>query len=108
MKLSRPAHDEDRQTPPRRSCWRFVPALAAAGLLASAAPDAARACSVCFGDPESQMAISATRGVLVLLGFIGLVLASIATIGGCWIVRAQRLHAANRDPNSARSLFFSE
>lgn len=91
-----------------RALRRRLPALLAVGILLVLAPDPARACSVCFGDPDSQMTIGAQRGVLILLGFIGLVLGSIATIGGCWIVRANRLHAANRQPHSAKSLFLSE
>lgn len=77
-------------------------------MLLACGPETARACSVCFGDPDSQMAISATRGVLVLLGFIAVVLGSIAAIGGCWIARAHKLHAANRDETAAKSLFLSE
>ena len=36
------------------------------------------ACSVCFGDPESPMTKGMAAGILVLLGFIGTVLAGIS------------------------------
>lgn len=71
-------------------------------ILACAAP--AQACSVCFGDPNSSMSQAAVRGVFVLLGVIGLVLGGIATIGGCWIVRAARATPAHR----RKSLFLAE
>lgn len=56
-----------------------------------ALPDLARACSVCFGDPESPMAQGAVAGVYVMIGFIGFVLLMIASTGVFWLVRSRRL-----------------
>ena len=80
--------------------------LTAAALLLGAGTQLASACPVCFGDPEAPLVQAAGRGMLVMLGFIGFVLISVATIGGCWIVRAHRLNAA--DKNGPKSLFLSE
>ncbi len=80
--------------------------LAAAALILLATAPFAQACPVCFGDPDSAMAQSASTGILVLFGFIAFVLGSIVTIGGCWIVRARKLHAAAE--NGPKSLFLSE
>ena len=38
-----------------------------------ALPVIAPACSVCLGDPDSQMATGVNNGILVLLGFVGFV-----------------------------------
>ncbi len=80
--------------------------LAAAALILLATTQFARACPVCFGDPDSTMAQSAGTGILVLFGFIAFVLGSIVTVGGCWIVRAHKLNAAAE--NGPKSLFWSE
>ncbi len=80
--------------------------LAVAALILLATAQSARACPVCFGDPDSAMAQSAGTGILVLLGFIAFVLGSIVTVGGCWIVRARKIHAAAE--NGPKSLFLSE
>ena len=72
-------------------------ALAVAALILLATTQTAQACSVCFGDPDSPMVQSAGAGILVLLGFIAFVLGSIVTVGGCWIVRARKLHAASEN-----------
>ena len=81
-------------------------ALAVAALILLTAAQSAMACPVCFGAPDSPMVQSAGTGILVLLGCIAFVLGSIVTIGGCWIVRARKLHAA--DENGPKSLFWSE
>ncbi|HRX84443.1 MAG TPA: hypothetical protein P5572_05425 [Phycisphaerae bacterium] len=60
-------------------------------LLVLVAPQAARACAVCFGDPNSDMAKSAVRGVAFMIGVTVFMLLSIASIAGVWIVRANRL-----------------
>jgi len=49
------------------------------------------ACSVCFGDPDSDMAKGAVSGVLFMIGVISCVLVGIASVAGVWIVRARRL-----------------
>lgn len=80
------------------------PSFATLAVVLCASARAAEACSVCFGDPSSSMSQAALRGVLVLLGFVGLVLGGIATVGGCWIIRACRAtRAADR-----KSLFLAE
>jgi hypothetical protein len=43
------------------------------------AADAVQACSVCYGDPNSDMARGATWGIGVLLAIVLLVLAAIAS-----------------------------
>lgn len=47
-------------------------------LLAFAAPRPVLACAVCFGDPNSPMAIGASWGVLLLIGVTGAVLSAFA------------------------------
>lgn len=59
--------------------------------LASAPGVLARACSVCAGNPDSELARGAQAGVLVLMGFIACVLAGIVSVSSYWIVRAHRL-----------------
>ena len=56
------------------------------------------ACTVCFGDPNSSMSQGVRAGILILLGVIGTVLASIVGITLFWIRRA-RLLQAGLDPN---------
>ena len=56
-----------------------------------AAADAARACAVCFGNPDHPMSKGAAAGVLVLGGFIAFVL--IGMVGTClfWMQRGRKL-----------------
>ncbi|MHC4065928.1 MAG: hypothetical protein ACYSUI_15715 [Planctomycetota bacterium] len=71
---------------PKR-CWiPILPGVAAALLCG----ETARACSVCFGDPDSTMAQGALSGVLVLGGVVVGVLAGIAATALCWMVKARR------------------
>jgi len=42
-------------------------------------PSALRACSVCYGDPDSSMSKGLVWGITVLLGVVVTVLAGIAT-----------------------------
>jgi hypothetical protein len=58
----------------------------------------ARACSVCFGDPESTMTQSIVTGIVVMLGIVGAVLAGIASMIGFWFVRARRLDRGTGEP----------
>ncbi len=44
-----------------------------AAVLAAVTPAAARACAVCFGAADSNMAEGMNAGILALLGFVGLV-----------------------------------
>jgi hypothetical protein len=48
------------------------------------------ACSVCFGDPSSDMAKGVNAGIAVLLGLIVTVLISIVAVMSFWIHRARR------------------
>ncbi len=80
---------------------RLMATVAALGIVLG--PQLAHACSVCFGDPNSDLAKGAVRGVLFMIGVVSFVLIGIASIAGVWIVRARRIqqeldqatHAAN-------------
>ena len=66
------------------------------GVLLDAAP--ATACSVCYGDPDSNLTLGANAGVLVLLGVVGVVLSGLAALIIFWMRRAAqlaRLESAN-------------
>ncbi|MEE2674010.1 MAG: hypothetical protein VX466_09450 [Myxococcota bacterium] len=69
---------------------RLLLGIFAAGLGLLVA-DAASACSVCFGDPNSSMSQGAQAGVLVLLGVIVAVLAGLASLIVFWARRAAKL-----------------
>lgn len=47
--------------------------LVVCALLLFVVADGAAACTVCLGDPDSQMATGVNNGILVLLGFVGFV-----------------------------------
>jgi len=49
------------------------------------------ACSVCFGDPNSLMSRGAFWGALFLLGVVGFVLTSVASVIVIWAGRAKKL-----------------
>ena len=68
----------------------MVLAVLAAGVALLLA-DAASACSVCFGDPNSSMSQGARAGVLVLLGVIVSVLAGLFSLIVFWARRAANL-----------------
>jgi len=61
----------------RRS--KIKSALVIALVLLALSPGALRACSVCYGDPDSGMARGLVSGIGVLLGVVVTVLAGIAT-----------------------------
>lgn len=67
-------------------------------LLLAHAP-AALGCAVCFGDPNSDLAKGAVRGVFFLGAVIGALLLSIAGIAVGWTVKARRL-AITQDSES--------
>ena len=48
------------------------------------------ACSVCFGDPNSNLTKGAVAGVLLLLGVIGFVLVWIGIVIVAWSRRAKK------------------
>ena len=66
-------------------------ALALPVLIVLATPALASACSVCFGDPNSDLAKGAVRGVAFMIGVTSCVLIGIASVTGVWIVRARRI-----------------
>jgi len=51
-----------------------------------------KACAVCFGDPESDMARGAVAGMIVLASIVGFVLMGIAGTGLYWVHRSRQLH----------------
>ena len=51
----------------------------------------ALACSVCYGDPDSDMTKGAKAGVLVLLGVVGMVLLWVGSLLLFWRRRAANL-----------------
>ncbi|HYB99024.1 MAG TPA: hypothetical protein VEC57_07785 [Candidatus Limnocylindrales bacterium] len=55
--------------------------------LVAAAPSAATACAVCFGDPNSPLSKGADAGVLFLLGVVVVVLAMFASLFLYWMRR---------------------
>ena len=73
--------------PPRR----FRPLVVLVGLILALAADAARACSICYGDPDSDMGRGAVWGVAFLGAVVTVVLLAMATTVTCWIVKARRL-----------------
>ncbi len=64
--------------------------VAAAAALGVMLPEIARACAVCYGDPESDMAKGAAAGVLVLMGIVVSVLVGIVGVTIFWVRRARR------------------
>lgn len=68
----------------RRTC---ITAAVAVGVMF---PEMVRACAVCYGNPESDMAKGAAAGVLVLMGIVGSVLVGIVGVTIFWVRRARR------------------
>jgi hypothetical protein len=79
--------------------FRIVLATLLAATLAYA--PSALGCAVCFGDPDSDLAKGAVRGVLFLAAVIGGLLLSIAGIAVGWSMKARRLNLEN--PENLRS-----
>ncbi len=65
-------------------------------------PEMARACAVCYGNPDSDMAKGAVAGVLVLMGIIVSVLGGIVGVTLFWMRRARRHHNAGVQIQSGR------
>jgi hypothetical protein len=63
-------------------------------IILMALPEAAEACSVCFGDPDHPMTKGAVAGVYVMIGFVGFVLTGIISTACFWMVRTRRINAA--------------
>jgi hypothetical protein len=53
--------------------------VAGRSCLASAAPRAALACPVCFGNSDSPLAIATNTGVIFMLGVVAVMLAAFAS-----------------------------
>lgn len=68
--------------------------LLIAGSLLLAWCGEASACAVCFGDPESDLARGAVRGVIFMVGVITMVLAGIGFVAISWSRKARRLAEA--------------
>ncbi len=54
-------------------------------------PEAASACPVCFGDPDSPMAEGVNNGILVMLGFVAFVQVGFFALFWSFRNRAKRL-----------------
>lgn len=65
--------------------------LAGAVLVCFLNGEVARACSVCFGDPESPLVKGVNAGVIIMIGFVGFVLTGVAGTGLFWRQRGRRL-----------------
>lgn len=91
-------------TPRRRACWnrlRISCLLWIAAVLQ--ASDQAQACSVCFGDPDSDMTRGALWGVIVLGAIVYSVLIGGVALGVTWFVRARRLERGSPTARPASS-----
>ena len=66
----------------------------------------ARACSVCFGDPDSEMARGLAAGVIMLAAVIGVVLLGVVGVGLVWIQRGRCLQARG-DGNVHQEICFA-
>lgn len=64
-------------------------------LFVALCPGFAQACSVCFGDPNSQMAKGVNAGVLVLLGVVGVVLTLFAILIGYFWWRGKQVNQSH-------------
>jgi hypothetical protein len=69
--------------------------------LVVAAPASVQACAICFGDPNSAMAIGASWGVLLLVGVTAAVLSAFAGFF-LYLVRRSRM-ALGQDADLSRS-----
>lgn len=72
-------------------------ATLAAVVVAALAPQAAEACSTCFGDPESPMTKGMNTAIAFLLGVITSVLAMFAGLFVYWMRRVQRNESAREE-----------
>ena len=76
----------------RCAVQRFV--VSATTLAAVLVTRPAAGCSVCYGDPDSEMVRGALMGVYVMVGVVTSVLACVAGTGLFWLQRARRLGPA--------------
>lgn len=85
---------------------RAFASLFAIGMVFAVLPSTVKACSVCFGDPESSMAKGAVAGVATLFGVVAFMLCSIAGVALFWVQRGRRMMSgpcADSDPNERES-----
>ncbi len=86
----------------RFSTWRSVlvaGVLVVAGVLLL--PEMAAACATCFGDPDSPMTKGLNKGILTLLGFIGLVQVGIVRVAWTMRQRSKKLAEASGSDSSS-------
>jgi hypothetical protein len=84
--------DRRREDAKARRFHHVVRAVAAS-LLIAAAPRAALACPVCFGNSDAPMALATNTGIFFMLGVVGVMLVSFASFFIYLIRRANRLTA---------------
>ncbi len=65
-------------------------------------PQAAWACAVCFGDPNSEMVRGAKAGVFVLMLVVYGVLFTMVGVVGAWALKARKLAASPADDSDER------
>ena len=70
---------------------------AIAGMLVGAAPRAALACAVCFGQSDSPVAWAVNMGVFVMLGFVAAVLSGFAAFMVYLARRARRFQSTPQE-----------
>lgn len=75
----------------RNKYRKIAGAIAAVFAGQAAVLPSAWACSVCFGDPNSEMTKGLKAGIILLVFIIAGVLAGIASIGIAWARRAKAL-----------------
>ena len=80
-------------------------AILTIGLLA--APRAALACPVCFGDSNSPLAIATKAGIIFMLAIVAVVLCGFASFF-IYLMRRGRLAAAQEGPAEVGHAFRSE
>ncbi len=83
-----------------RRLARILRVLAAAWLVA-AAPRAAFACPVCFGNSDAPMAVATKTGVFFMLGVVAVMLAAFASFFVYLIRRANRAAAQSAAADAA-------
>jgi hypothetical protein len=80
--------------------------LLLASVTLSAANEAAQACSVCGGDPQSNMVQGALSGVVVMVFVTYGLLMGFVAMGVTWFVRARRIaskgEAVSENPTTGR------
>ena len=88
----------------RRSRLRSTLLVTTVWLVTAVPIETALACSVCFGDPNSDMTKGAKAGVLVLLGVVAVVLAAFGSLAIFWMRRAANLENLDAAAEEARAV----